>query len=153
MTTTRTRPRLRGEVRSGLLVAAVAALVLGILGMHGFAGHDASGHGEARAERTHGIAAISSATAASDSAPARPTTDAVKPDGGAPAGMGGMAMSCGLMLAAAAITALLFLVRRSVRPRLWAVLPLVESAWRPLPGARLLGAGPPHAWRFSVIRC
>ena len=142
MSSPRARPRLRGEVRTRLLVAAVAAIVLGILGMHGLAGHDTGSHLDAPAQVAHGAAVAGHAT-----------TGLADPDHGAPAGMGSMAMTCGVMLAAAAITVLLLLLRRSVRPRLWAVLALADEVWRPVPGVRLRNTGPPNAWRFSVIRC
>lgn len=142
MTSTRTRTRLRGDVRARLIVVSVAAIVLGILGMHGFGGHDTD----------HG-AAMSSATTGSDSPAGQPPTAVTDPDGGHPAGMGSMAMTCGVMLAAAAITGLLLLLRRSGPPRLWAVLALADDVWRPQQGARLLSTSPPVAWRFSVIRC
>ena len=142
MTFVRARPRLRGEVRTRLLVVAVAAIVLGILGMHGLAGHDTGSHLDASAQMVHGAAATDQVESG--------TGD---PQGGAPAGMSGMTMTCGVMLAAAAITVLLLLVRRSPRPTLWAVLALADEVWRPDPGVRLRNTGPPNAWRFSVIRC
>lgn len=123
-------------------MVAVAAIVLGILGMHGLAGHDTGSHLAASAQMAHGAAGTGHAEAG--------TAD---PQGGAPAGMSGMAMTCGVMLAAAAITVLLLLVRRSGRPRLWAVLALADGVWRPRPGVRLLSTSPPPSWRFSVIRC
>ena len=73
------------------------------------------------------------------------------PGSGSGHDMGTMAMLCVVMLAAAALTLLVLLAVRVVRP-------LLPSAFHPAAApARALqwvrGTGPPHVWAFSVIRC
>lgn len=163
VTRARVRPLFGGRVRPGLLAPVVAAIVLGILGMHGIDAHGVHRHGalaDARAaapsapvERVHASVALEHGAA---HLPGRPGTDASAPaggDAGDASGMGGMVMLCGAMLAGAAIALLAVLVRRGRLPRVWAVLHAAARPRAVLPAVLRTGTGPPAVWRFSVIRC
>jgi hypothetical protein len=151
----RRRPADRARARSVGLAALVAALVLGILGMHalGAGAHAATPDASGLTGLT-GMSAMDVMTGMADPVA---TTDQ---DHGPPHASGhaplphhgGMVMLCALMLAGAAVWLLLLLVRRRVRG------PLLPPALQPAP-ALLRAArwardtGPPAVWEFSVVRC
>ena len=147
------------------LAAFVAALVVGILGMHALAIHgttpatasaDASSvamtggmpapeptaSGDPHHGQAHAVTSGASTSAADDEA-----------DTGSGSGhdMGTMAMLCVVMLAAAALTLLVLLAVRIARPLLPAAFHPAAAPARALQWVR--GTGPPHVWAFSVIRC
>lgn len=155
-----TAARLRARAALALLVAA---LVVGILGMHALA--------------THGTHAPALAAAASSVTPAGETAGEMaghRMAAGHPTGhsarlaaadtstvgderpgpghdMGSMVMLCVVMLVAAAVGLLALLVSRRVGPLLPAAFqPAVAHA---AAARRVRGTGPPHVWAFSVIRC
>ena len=146
------------------LATLVAALVMGILGMHALASHgtpaaataltDASAMSMPGTNSAH-HAALTSAevhevhpcvvTATGTS------MSGVGPDSGSEHGIASMVMLCVVMLAAAAPTWLVLLVAGVLRPLLPAAFWPAAAPQRAL--RRLRGAGPPSAWQFSVIRC
>lgn len=144
----RTVPADRARARSVGLAALVAALVLGILGMHALG---AGVHAQAATPGVSGMSGMSG------------TSDPVLVTGGDHGSLhgsehgpvphhGGMLMLCALMLAGAAAALLVLLVGRRVRGRL---LPAALQPW-PDP-VRLVrwvrDTGPPPVWEFSVVRC
>lgn len=165
VTSTRIRPRLRGRVRPGLLAPVVVVIVLGILGMHGIGAHGVNlrgpmAHAVDAAPSTgtvmagHHTTAGGAATASNDVSTAGVATlSAPDQSHGQMGGMGGMVMLCVAMLGSAALALLTALVRGGRLPRVWAVLEPARRL-RPVVSAVLrIGAGPPPAWKFSVIRC
>jgi hypothetical protein len=146
-------------VRPALLVPAVVAIVLGILGMHGFDTHGVTMHG-AMAHAEAGTSAASvmpghdplAAERGDAHSTAHPGTSATGHAGGEAVGMSGLVMLCVAMLAGAAAALLSRLVRRSRLPKVWAVQ---QPAGRvsPEPLVLRVGTGPPSAWSYSVIRC
>lgn len=148
-------PRSRAASTRLTLAGAIAALVLGILGMHALSLHGPGTLVEA-VPTTSTITSTSSdpghAHPGSHSLTAPDPHDRyVEPgDGGVP-GMGDMVVLCGVMLAAVAGTLLLLETsRRSPCP--WALTRLAHAhplVTRPRPP----GTGQPPVWRFSVIRC
>lgn len=149
------------------LAAVVAALVVGILGMHALATHgttpatasaaaaassmamtggmpapEPTTSGDSHQGREHAVTSGASTSAADNAA-----------DTGSGSGhdMGTMAMLCVVMLAAAALTLLVLLAVRIVRPLLPAAFHPAAAPARTLQWVR--GTGPPHVWAFSVIRC
>jgi hypothetical protein len=135
-------------VRRALLAAAVAAIVLGIIGMHALTTHGVMAHTD--------DAAMSMTTGSHTDMSAQATvgdpTDvrAGVPDEGNDTGT--MVMLCVAMLASAAGALLLLLVCLRRIPRLWVHLPTPSIAVTRWVTARL-GTGPPPVWQFSVIRC
>jgi hypothetical protein len=143
-----TAAQLGGRAALGVLVAV---LVVGILGMHALATHETATTvgGHAPATVTH-IPAAHSGTGSDARSDARSDASA-DVGGGSGHDMGSMAMWCAVMLAAAAVTLVLLLAVRTVRP-------LLPAAFQPAPArarARrwVRGTGPPHVWAFSVVRC
>lgn len=152
-----------------VLAGLVAALVLGILGMHALATHGTPAAATAPAASTtmNGMRSTSAtgahdaamASGSSHRAHAHPTagvqsSPAANADG-KPADsshhMNTMVMLCVVMLAAAALNLLALLAVRLLRP-------LLPAAFKPAPTPErtmrwVLGAGPPPAWKFSVVRC
>ncbi|HEU4338085.1 MAG TPA: hypothetical protein VFR45_12275 [Nocardioides sp.] len=151
----------------------VAALLVGILGMHALASH---GTPTAAAAPASSVAATSTTGmptahdeamaagtshaghdhAAATSHPATPATSTtVDPDAapghGSGHAMAGMVMLCVVMLAAAALTLLVVLAAALFRPLLPAAF--MPAAVRERTFQWVRGAGPPHEWQFSVIRC
>lgn len=157
---------------SSAVAVLVAALVVGILGMHALASHDASSTPMAPTPsstmRMTGTATMTSAheaaMASGDSLNGRAhfaqssmaaTGSSVEvgadPGSGSGHGMAMMVMLCVVMLAAAALTLLALLaigVLRRLHPE--AFMPAAVRK-RALQWVR--GTGPPHQWQFSVIRC
>ncbi len=134
-------------VRVGILVA-VAAVVLGILGMHALSLHGTAATGASPAGGLHAV---------SDHTPAEATTaTADAPDGEHDSGHGGAGhdavMLCVAMLAAAAGMLLALAGLRHRAPPVWAELP-AALALRVTARARPGGTGPPPVWEFSVVRC
>ena len=155
----RIRPRVRGRVRLALLVPVVVAIVLGILGMHGFDTHGVNMHGAI--EHTETGTPVTSVMPGHDPlaaergdahSTAHPGTGAAGHASGEAVGMSGLVMLCVAMLTGAAAALLSLLVRRSRLPKVWAVLQPAGRV-RPEPLVLRVGTGPPSAWRFSVIRC
>ncbi|QIK66402.1 hypothetical protein G7072_08560 [Nocardioides sp. HDW12B] len=159
MTTVAAHGRADHGIRTPLMAAGlsavVAAIVLGILGMHGLA-HNPMQMTGASHSATVGVSVEatghSMATRLIDplSASARGGTVAEVP---VPAhSMGEMVMLCAAMLVAVAAGILLALRLRRCAPR-------IPVSLRPRPGNRTfpftarIGIGPPVAWKFSVIRC
>uniref|UniRef100_UPI003137DF1A hypothetical protein n=1 Tax=Nocardioides psychrotolerans TaxID=1005945 RepID=UPI003137DF1A len=145
------------------LAAFVAALVIGILGMHalathgttpatasassvtvtgGMPAHETTASGDSHHGQAHAVTSAVSTSAADNEA-----------DTGSGSGhdMGAMATLCVVMLAAAALTLVVLLAVRIVRPLLPAAFHPAAAPARALPWVR--GTGPPHVWAFSVIRC
>jgi hypothetical protein len=141
---TRTAGRKAGT--SWCLLAGVAAVLVGILGMHAVTMHasgHASGHDMAMSGDTADVVAM-------------PPMDVASVEDAAPApgdehGPGGMVMLCLYMLGVV-VGALLLLLALRRGPRGSAVLGRLRTRARPAPDS-LPGAGPPPVWSFSVIRC
>lgn len=167
---TRRFPRVPAAVRPiGRTAPAVlvAALVVGILGMHTLTGHGAPAvPGAAVVARVTGTTSVGSgaheaamASGGSHDPHAHDVAAAGHPSGrasvdsgsGSRHDMASMAMLCVLMLAATALTLLAVLAVRIHRPLLPAAFaPAAVRAGR-LPWVR--NTGPPREWQFSVIRC
>lgn len=132
------------------LAALVAALVVGILGMHALTLHGPSSEAYAAAP----AAAHGHHGAGHGSAPEPATSAPVgsAPDHGAGQHSDHLVMLCAAMLAVAALLLLAGLLVRAVRPvrLLGAFAPVALAAtvrsW-------VRATGPPPAWQFSVIRC
>jgi Family of unknown function (DUF6153) len=136
-----TRPLRR--VLPGLLAAVVAAIVLGILGMHAL-----NTHAMTMADAGHDATTGHSALLAAGEASADEATVTERVGGH---GTGPMQMLCAVMLAAAgALLAVVVALRRS--PRRWAHLRAELTALVTMPTA-LLETRPPPVWEFSVMRC
>ncbi len=155
------------STRSPLLPAYLAAIILGILGMHSFAHHqpptgDGTPHHSAAvssaADRSTGHLTHAVAVAAMTEQPTEPTaapakggtTAATVPKQGRPTG--DMVMLCAAMLLAAASGVLLALRLRRLAPSTRLRLAVLKRAIRATLGVGV-GAGPPAVWEFSVIRC
>lgn len=139
------------------LVAVVAALVLGILGMHGLGQHGATGHGSQLAAAASADPHASHpapddgplATDAASTAARGPAAGAMSDGHGSGADM---AMLCVAMLLTAAVGVLLALrLMRLVRRAPPALLPATHVLT--LPATARAGTGPPAVWEFSVVRC
>lgn len=154
--------RLPGPAPRTALAAFVAALVVGILGMHALATHGTSPAAATSSMAMTGGMPAHETTTAGDShqgqahaATSGASTSAADNEAGAGSGsghdMGSMAMLCIVMLAAAALTLLVLLAVRIVRPLLPAAFHPAAAPARALQWVR--GTGPPHVWGFSVIRC
>ena len=155
------------------LAPLVAALVVGILGMHALASHGTpaaaaapassmatmsttgmpAGHdaamtaGTSHAGHDHAVATSRPATQATST-----SVDPAASSGHGPGhGMAGMVMLCVVMLAAAALTLLVVLAAGLFRPLLPAAFMPAAVRDRALRWVR--GTGPPYEWQFSVIRC
>lgn len=139
--------------RAGLrptLLLGVAAIVLGILGMHGLSVQGAA------ADPAHPVATTA---AHSEAHPGGAHPEGAQSEGvpgphhgGGSHDMGSMVMLCAAMLAAAAAGLLALRALRRGFPPSWTIA-------RSTPGPRApawftpVGTGPPPVWRFSVIRC
>lgn len=129
--------------RRRVLLALAAAVVLGVLGMHGLSLH--AGH----------AMADGSMPAAHHDAPTSPTSHASSSSSEPQAVAGGEAMApmlCALMLAGG----VLLLLRRPVRGLLGRLAaPVLASRAVPARALQLPGAHgpPPPPWRHSVVRC
>ncbi|QBX56762.1 hypothetical protein EXE58_15720 [Nocardioides seonyuensis] len=146
------------------LAVLIAALVVGILGMHALASH-----GTPAAPAASNATSMTGTT--SDHHPAMPSvdsheghvpsagphsTDAVTGGGGDPGSgpghdMASMVMQCIGMLAAAALPLLARLAVGFVRPLRPAVFLPADVLERTFHWVR--STGPPSVWQFSVIRC
>jgi len=136
------------------LAALVAALILGILGMHVLASLDTL----VASDWSSGTSSmVSTADGVADEPGDSPLAHASKADDvGMQTGHGsgdGMSilMLCAVMLTAAALTLLGLLVVGSFRPLLPAAFHPAAVRARALWWVR--GTGPPHEGQFSVIRC
>lgn len=132
------------------LATLVAALVVGILGMHALTLHDPSSEAYAAAPTAaHGDHAGSHVDM-HESAPGGPAGET--PEDGSGHHADHLLMLCAAMLAVAALLLLAGLLVRIVRPvrLVGAFAPLAPTAtvrsW-------VRATGPPPAWQFSVIRC
>lgn len=167
----RTAARLTGR---SAVAALVAALVVGILGMHALASHGASpaatvptpsstmsmtstaamtsAHEAAMASGdSHDGHAHSAATQSLMAAPEASVEVSADAGSGSGHGMASMVMLCVVMLAAAALTLLALLAKGFLRPlQSEAFMPAAVRV-RALRWVRC--TGPPHEWQFSVIRC
>ncbi|KRF20606.1 hypothetical protein ASG90_18725 [Nocardioides sp. Soil797] len=161
--------RLTGRSAVAVLVAA---LVVGILGMHALASHGASSTpmaptpsstmsmtGTAAVTSAHEAAMVSGdshnghAHSAQSSMAAAGSSPEVGADRGSASGHGmeSMVMLCVVMLAAAALTLLALLATgflRRLHPE--AFMPAAVRGRMP---QWVRSTGPPHQWQFSVIRC
>jgi hypothetical protein len=146
-----------------LLTAAVASIVLGIIGMHALSTHGVGSMGMGLTDHstmtspvvspmtgahgdTHGEPVISPATGGHAS------MSSSAPDDGGGHSMGSMVMLCFAMLAATAGALLLLLLGLRHVPRVWAHRipePTTVIRWV----TARVGTGPPYVWNFSVIRC
>ena len=144
-----------------LLAAAVASIVLGIIGMHALSTHGVMGtsttdhstmtspmtspmteaHGD-----THGVPVTSPATGE------HAAMSSTAPEDGGGHNMSSMVMLCLAMLAATAGALLVLILGLRRRPRTWAYRLVTAAAVTRWVTARL-GTGPPYVWQFSVIRC
>ena len=148
----------------GTAVAAlVAALVVGILGMHALASHGTPAAPAAAAAWSvtgmtgmgSGESAHKAAMASGDShnthphdvAAARSKSEATSASGH---DVTSMVMLCVVMLAVAALTLVVLLVVGILRPLPAAFGP---AAVRQRTSQWIRGTGPPPEWHFSVIRC
>lgn len=133
------------------LAALVAALVVGILGMHALTLHGPSSEAYAAAPiAAHGDHAATVHAATQEPATSGPAGSAAGYGSGQHADH--LLMLCAAMLAVAALLLLARLLVRSVRPV--RLVGAFESP-APTPAVRwwVRATGPPPAWRFSVIRC
>lgn len=139
-----------------LLLALLAAITIGIVGMHGFTRHgavpvhDAAHHqadpGTAEVAMGHTVADIGVALVSSDVGSSVATLGSSDPS------TGEMLMLCAAMLLVAAASALLVLrLRRHASTGGFIVDRLPPGAARLLPAR--VGTGPPYVWEFSVVRC
>ncbi len=136
-----------------VLAPAVAAIVLGILGMHAFAPHEGmamSGHGPAGEPvmSMGGPLPMAGSTPVPVASPGTPGTahaSTLSLDG---AGCAGMAMVCAFMVLGAAFVLLL-----SRSPSRWSVPRRRPPPWSRVVGALRRTTGPPAVWEYSVIRC
>jgi hypothetical protein len=153
------RPTTRAGLRaSALLVPAVLAVVLGILGMHGLSTHGATAAGTPLVDTAPAAASGHATSHPTDHAAGHPTGPSSGPaadhaDQHDHGGAGSTVMLCVAMLVAAAATLVTLLVRRS-----WPALTRAAQApcarrSHPRPALLRIGTGPPVAWRFSVVRC
>ena len=128
------------------LAALVAALVVGILGMHALTLHGPSSEAYAAAP----AAAHGDHGTTHEPAPSGPVGSA--PDHGSDHHSDHLLMLCAAMLAVAALLLLAGLLVRAVRP-----VRLVGAFTSLAPTATVRSwvraTGPPPAWQFSVIRC
>ena len=145
----RPRPAGRAGARSAGLCALVAALVLGILGMHalGAGAHArADGHHMSVAVPTEATGLDHGVDLGVDHGSQHPSDHDPVPH------HGGVLVLCALMLAGAAVWLLLLLVRRRVRGAL--LPPALQPAPALLRAVRWVrDTGPPPVWAFSVVRC
>jgi hypothetical protein len=148
------------------LAGLVAALVLGILGMHALANHgtpaasmaSAMASADPIAETSSHKAVMAPGASRNGHEQAASTTHsspATAAASGTPAGSGhdmtGTVMLCVVMLAAAALTLVGLLAGGVLRP-------LLPDAFKPAAVRErtvqwVRGTGPPPVWQFSVIRC
>ena len=160
------RTRRRGRPRARRLTfALLAAVILGILGMHALARHDAMPPGGTvdrpsagaavtlmpmgHAHRAGGTVASADAPVAGPTSPAVGTSvRTVEPPGSA---MSTMLVLCAAMLLTAGGALLVLRLRRLVGT---GGLPLAPPR-RPLVTrlAARVGTGPPYVWEYSVVRC
>lgn len=132
-----------------VLAALVAALVVGILGMHALTLHGTSSEAYAAPAAAHGDHAAGHGDTHGSAAGA-PAGSA--PEEGSGHHAGHLLVLCAAMLAGAALLLLAGLLVRVMRPvrLLGAFAPLAPTAavrsW-------VRATGPPSAWQFSVIRC
>ncbi|MCW2833696.1 MAG: hypothetical protein JWN68_1649 [Nocardioides sp.] len=144
-----------------LLTAAVAFIVLGIIGMHALSTHGVmsmgiTGHSTmttpvgSHMTGEHGDAHGDPVT--SSAAGSHAGMSSTAPDGGDGHSLGSMVMLCFAMLAATAGALLLLLLGLRHIPRVWAHRPTAPATATRWVTARL-GTGPPYVWNFSVIRC
>jgi hypothetical protein len=146
--------------RRGLVVGQLAAVILGILGMHTLVQHcPAPAHamqatgamtsmGVATAAEVHDHAVQDSGASGAE----LPSVVGAAVTGGASGSLGDMLMLCAAMLLGAG--ALLSLGLRRCRAPAHRVLPGDPSVARPRQSVlRLVRAGPPPIMAFSVIRC
>jgi len=164
--------RLAARLTDRSAVAAlVAALVLGILGMHALANHGAtpaptssntmsmtgttamtSAHEAAMASGDpHAGHAHSTATQSSTPALSLSVEDGADRGSGPDHGMASMVMLCVVMLAGGALKLLTLLATsflRRLQPEAFMPAAIRQRAlqW-------VRGTGPPHEWQFSVMRC
>ena len=139
-------------VRAGLLIA-VAAVVLGILGMHALSLHGTVP--TARAPVSAGVEPGTASYAAGHGAGEgahHGSGDGSDHGEGLPHHGGGVVMLCLAMLAAAAGVLLALAALRHRAPPVWAEL-RAAVARRVTARARPGGTGPPPVWEFSVVRC
>jgi hypothetical protein len=154
------------------LVVLVAALALGILGMHAVASHGSPATNDAtpgmtsmtgatvdEADQATGSSRVNADKANDAGTQAQVSALGSQADGHGSAQDSGhgsgdamsMLMLCAVMLAAAALTLLVLLIIGIVRQRLPGAF---HPAAVPARALRLVhGTGPPYEWQFSVIRC
>ncbi|MEO5664354.1 MAG: hypothetical protein ABIR39_13825 [Nocardioides sp.] len=138
-----------------LLTAAVAAVVLGIIGMHALSTHGVMGTTD-HSTMTSPVSSLLDG-AHDDTHGSTATTGAhaglpALPDGGDGHSPGSMVMLCFAMLAAAAGALLLLSLGLRRKPRVRTHRRGVLTTVTKVVTARL-GTGPPYVWNFSVIRC
>ena len=138
-----------------LLMAAVASIVLGIVGMHALSTHGVVGgadHSAMTSPMTGAHGDIHGEPVMSPDTGDRAGMSSTAPDEGDGHSLGSMVMLCFAMLAAAAGALLLLLLGLRRKPRVWAYrLPTPATVTRWVTAR--LGSGPPYVWNFSVIRC
>jgi hypothetical protein len=137
-----------------LLLALLAAITIGIVGMHGFTRHgampvhDAAHHQAASAEIATGPAVGQTAVAFMSAE----VDSSVAALGNSGPSTGEMLMLCAAMLLVAAASALLAVrLRRLASAGGFSVDRLLSGTVRLLPART--GTGPPYVWEFSVVRC
>lgn len=140
-----------------LLAAAVASIVLGIIGMHALSTHGVTGmgtndHSTVTSPMTGAYGDMTAAADISPTAGAGAGMSSTAPDSGDGHSLGSMVMLCFAMLVATAGALLLLLLGLRREPRVWAHRPAAPSSvvrWV----TPHFGTGPPYVWQFSVIRC
>jgi hypothetical protein len=146
--------------RRPVLLAAVLAVLFGILGMHALNNHGAmaspaatgGGHQMSAMSAMAGAATDAAAVAAGEQGehPIASFATAVPNTSGGDHGPVGMLMVCLAMLVAAAIA--LTVAVRTGQPLRWLDRPRWTRSRR-RPQTLVRGTGPPPIWEFSVIRC
>jgi hypothetical protein len=141
-----------------LLTTAVAAIVLGIIGMHALSTHGVMGITDHSTMTGPTVSPMVGAHGDMSTGPV--TSPPIGEHTGMPAGpdgedghnLGSMVMLCFAMLAATAGALLLLLLGLRYKPRVWDYpLPAPTTLTRWVTAR--LGTGPPYVWNFSVIRC
>lgn len=140
-----------------LLTAAVASIVLGIIGMHALSTHGVTGmsvtdHDTMTSPTSGAHGDMSGGPVMSPATGEHAGMSSTAPDDGGGHSMGSMVMLCFAMLAATAGALLLLLLGLRHIPRVWAHRTAVPTTVIRWVTARL-GTGPPYVWSFSVIRC
>lgn len=136
------------------LASAVAAVIVGLLGMHALLPH--STHGDAVAASTQADHAAADHTAADHTAADHRAAGPADDPGRADAGDGqatDAAVLCAALLLSAAGTSLLLRALVGRAPRAWRLRRASEPPRAAVARTARRATGPPPEWAFSVVRC